>query len=77
MTSTNESRFHCCYIMGGTSLLPGLIENLTSELKIEVLFFNPFEKIEVDKKFDGDFLSLVGSMGIPSMGLAMRTLSDD
>ena len=77
MTSTNESRFHCCYIMGGTSLLPGLVENLTSELKIEVLFFNPFEKIEADKKFDGDFLSLVGSMGIPSIGLAMRTLSDD
>ena len=77
MTSTGEDRFHCCYVVGGSSLLPGLVESLAKELGMEVLFFNPFEKVDADKKFDDDLLILAASMGVPAMGLAMRTLSDD
>ena len=75
MTSSGEDNFHRCYITGGSSLLPGLVENLANELEVEVLFFNPFDRISFNEnRFDEDVISMVSSMGIPALGLAMREL---
>ncbi|MCY4643667.1 MAG: type IV pilus assembly protein PilM [Bacteriovoracales bacterium] len=77
MSSVGIDRFGACYLTGGSSSLPGLSERLRADLGVEILFFNPFDKIDVNEKvFDEDFLSLASSLGATAMGLAMRTLDE-
>lgn len=77
LTASGEDLIQRCYLTGGSSLLPGLLENIESEFEMETLYFNPFEKIEFDAKFSEEELQNIASVGVAAMGLAMRSLSDD
>ena len=78
ISSNDESSFQYCYITGGSSRLPGLVERLSKELSLEVLFFNPFDRIDVKSgRFDENSLSVISSVGVSVLGLAMRRLGDD
>ena len=78
MASMEEKSFKCCYITGGSSRLPGLLERLKKDLKMEILFFNPFEKIKIEQgQFGEDFLPIISSLGVTALGLAMRSIQDD
>ena len=76
--SYGAERIQSCYITGGTSKLPGFAEKLAGELNVQVLFFNPFEKVNVDQKeISNNLLPIAGSIGSVAMGLAMRGLEND
>ncbi len=78
MTATGEDTFQRCYITGGTSQVPGLLESLENEFGVEVLHFNPFEKIAFDdKKIDEETAIQIATIGATAIGLAMRSLSND
>lgn len=77
LTASGEDVIQRCYLTGGSSLLPGLLENIESEFEIETLFFNPFEKITYNNKFSEEELQNIASSGIAAMGLAMRSLDND
>ena len=78
ISSSDESSFQYCYITGGSSRLPGLSERLAKELSLEVLFFNPFDRIDVKRgEFDENALSVISSTGVSALGLAMRRVGDD
>ena len=77
-TSSEDKTVKRCYITGGSSLLPGLADVLSEKLKLEVLLFDPFEKIDInDNNFNGEMLSIISSAGISVLGLAMRDLRND
>ena len=78
MSSNEEKSFSGCYITGGSSRLPSLVNELKESLQMDVLFFNPFEKINVDdSKFDESYQSIISNIGVTSLGLAMRNLKND
>lgn len=64
-----------CFITGGSSRLPGLIEQLTAIVGIEVQFFNPFNYLTLDPKVEKRFnIEDIATMGVVAMGLGLRKI---
>ena len=75
ITAGSSEQVGYCYVCGGSSRLPGLIENLQNIVGVEVELFNPFEKITYDKKrFNQEELEQIATSGIVAMGLALRKI---
>jgi type IV pilus assembly protein PilM len=75
ITAGSSDQVGSCYVCGGSSRLPGLIENLQNVVGVEVELFNPFEKITYDKKkFNQEELEQIATSGIVAMGLALREI---
>lgn len=61
-----------CFVTGGSSLLPGLIDMLEDVIGVDIEVFDPFKFISYDKKIDKDILHKVASSGAVALGLGMR-----
>lgn len=73
-TGSSEQVGHC-YVCGGSSRLPGLIDRLQEVMGVKVDIFNPFQKITFDnKRFDEEQLDQIASSGIVALGLALRKI---
>ncbi|MEI8346378.1 MAG: type IV pilus assembly protein PilM [Pseudomonadota bacterium] len=73
VTATSDEDFAGCWLTGGGCLTIGLKEGLENLLGINVNIFNPFERIEVDKKYiSDDELQKIMCTGVTAIGLAMR-----
>ncbi len=73
MTASSEESVDKCYVTGGSSLVPGLIEGLETSLSVTVKLMNPFEKIAInDRNITEDMMSIISSMGLIALGLALR-----
>ena len=78
ISSGDDKSFSCIYLTGGTSVIEGFADKLSKMLNLEVLMFNPFDKVKYNENdFDESFLSIISSMGGVAMGLAMRRIGDD
>lgn len=62
-----------CFITGGSSRLPGLMDSLQEVIGMEAEYLNPFSVIEVDKKaFSDEDLESISSTGAVAIGLGLR-----
>ncbi len=77
LTASGEDFIQKCFLTGGSSLLPGLLESIESEFEMETIYFNPFETIQFDNKFSEEELQEIATIGGVAMGLGMRSLEDD
>lgn len=75
ITASAEENISKCYITGGTSQVPGIVEGLQQTLGINVELLKPFDKIAFNEKaFPPEILQHISSKGCVAMGLAMREL---
>jgi len=71
VTQGSTEKVNFCFITGGNSLLPGLLEKLAASTGLEVQRLDIFSKIKMNAASDKDieYLSAVSAV---SIGLAMR-----
>ena len=76
LTSSSDESLTSCYITGGGTLVPCLIEGLEAFLGMNVNVMNIFDKVDYDKKnIDEVDLEEIAYRGVVAFGLAMRDLS--
>jgi type IV pilus assembly protein PilM len=64
-------------LSGGTSLIPGIADDLSRRLDIEAELVDPFRKISIAKKaIDNGSSESVGPIAAVAIGLALRKLGD-
>lgn len=71
VTQGSAEKVDYCFITGGNSLLPGLLEKLAASTGLEVERLDIFSKIKMDAKSDKD-LEYLSAVSAVSIGLAMR-----
>ncbi len=77
MTTVNQDNIHFCYITGGSSLLPGLIDKLAEALEVKVKLFDPLAKMSISKKIESEALdNFVRYRGATALGLALREINE-
>lgn len=75
VSSTSDEAFSGCYITGGSSQIPGLLEGLEALLGFPVRVLNPLDVVNYDEAdFDEEELQDLIYRGAAVIGLAMREL---
>lgn len=69
---SGTEKINQCFVTGGASLTPTLLDKLVEILECEVIQIDPFQKIEVSKALDEHQLSQALHYGVVSMGLSLR-----
>ncbi len=72
VTQGSAEKVGHCFITGGNSLLPGLIEKLSTLTGLEVKRLDVFSSIKVDEKKAENGLEQLSAVAAVSIGLAMR-----
>lgn len=75
VTQGSAEKVNYCFVTGGNSLLPGLVEKLTSVIGIEVKRINIFDKIKVDERKAEKNLEHLSAISAVAIGLAMRKVN--
>lgn len=71
VTQGSAEKVSFCFITGGNSLLPGLLEKLSQSTGLDVERLDIFSKIKLDAKTDKE-LEQLSAVSAVSIGLAMR-----
>lgn len=75
VSSTSDESLVACYVTGGSSLIPGIIEGLEALLGVDVGILNPFDGIGyAEKNFSEKEINEIAYRGVTVLGLAMREL---
>jgi type IV pilus assembly protein PilM len=75
MTASSIESVDYCFITGGSSLIPGLHDGLEKLMGIKVQYLNPFDRLGFNSKgFAQEDLNSIATIGVTSIGLAMRSL---
>ncbi len=74
ITQGSAEKVNYCFITGGSSLLPGLIERLADITKIEVQRLDVFSRIKVNERKMGDNIDQLAAISPIVIGLAMRKM---
>lgn len=72
VTQGSAEKVNYCFVTGGNSLLPGLMDKLSSVIGIEVKRLDPFESIKVDDRKAVKGLEQLSATSAVAIGLAMR-----
>jgi type IV pilus assembly protein PilM len=72
VTQGSAEKVNHCFITGGSSLLPGLIEKLSTSLSLEVQRLDILSAIKIDDKRVGENLEQFAAISPIVIGLAMR-----
>lgn len=72
LSTSTEDKIEHCFLTGGSSLLPGLDQEIEKILEVKVELLNPVRRIEVDKKYSGKILDEIKAQGAISIALSMR-----
>ncbi len=75
VTQGSAEKVEMCFITGGSSLLPGLIDRLSAAAGIPVEKLDPFSNIKIDEKKLGENLEQISAVAGVVIGLAMRRVS--
>jgi type IV pilus assembly protein PilM len=63
------------YLAGGGSLISGLKQSLANHLDLDVIYLDPWRRIEKDEyKFDNAYLKSIGPQFAVAAGLALRSI---
>jgi type IV pilus assembly protein PilM len=74
ITQGSAEKVENCFVTGGSSLLPGLIDRLKNITGIEVQRLDVFSKIKVNEKKLGGSLDQIAAISPIVIGLAMRKI---
>lgn len=75
ISSTSDESFSGCYITGGSSQIPGLLEGLEALLGFPVRVLNPLDVVNYDASdFEESEIQELATRGAAVIGLAMREL---
>lgn len=72
----NGAGFSRCFVSGGSSALPGLLEKISQTTGIQIEKMNPFLKIKAGKNFSANYLNQISSYAPVAMGLGIRKVGD-
>lgn len=72
VTQGSAEKVSYCFVTGGSSLLPGLIDKLSAVAGIPVERLDPFSKIKIDDRKMGDNIERISAISTVAIGLAMR-----
>ncbi len=75
VTQGSAEKVNYCFITGGGSLTPGLIDKLSAVAGVPVEKLDVFSIIKIDEKRIGQNLDAVGAISANVIGLAMRKFS--
>jgi type IV pilus assembly protein PilM len=72
-STSSEEVFDGCFLTGGTSQVPGIVEALQEVLGTEVQVMNPFSKFTYNQKnISEEMITDIVYRGVCAIGLAMR-----
>ncbi|MDD5475254.1 MAG: type IV pilus assembly protein PilM [Syntrophales bacterium] len=64
-------------LSGGSSFIPGIMDDLTQRLRCDVELFDPFKALEYDKKtYSPEYIREMSAIAPIAVGLAMRKSED-
>ena len=72
VTQGSAEKVSYCFVTGGSSLLPGLVDKLSGVAGVPVERLDLFSKIKIDEKKMGDNLDQLAAISPVAIGLAMR-----
>ena len=72
-TSIVDENFETCYVTGGSSQIPGILERLKQILDIDIIQIDPFQHIGYDEsEYPEELINQMSFTCVPAIGLAMR-----
>ncbi len=74
--SNNGASFNRCFVTGGSSSVPGLLEKMSQATNVQIEKMNPFNRIRASKNFSDAYLRQIAPFAAVAMGLAMRRVGD-
>lgn len=74
VTHGSAEKVSYCFVTGGSSLLPGIVEKLSATVGIPVERFDVFKGIKVDENKIGQDLEQLSAISPVVIGLAMRMI---
>lgn len=75
VTQGSAEKVNYCFVTGGSSLLPGLLEKLETSIGIEVRRIDIFSGIKIDANKAGKSLEHLSAISAVAIGLAMRKVN--
>lgn len=74
--SNNGLTLTRCFITGGSSTVPGLVEQISNATAVPIERMNPFLKVKAAKNFSDAYLKQIAPFAAVSIGLGMRKVGD-
>ncbi len=74
--SNNGMALGRCYITGGSSVVTGLIENVSKTINLNVEMMNPFAGVKTGKKLNMSYVEQIAPFAAVAMGLGIRKTGD-
>lgn len=74
--SNNGMVLNRCYVTGGSSGIPGLMEQISKSTGVACEYMNPFMKIRGGKQMNEGYLQQVAPFASVAMGLGLRKVGD-
>ncbi len=74
--SNNSATFNRCFVTGGASQTPGLIEQVSKATQVTVEKMNPFLRIRASKNFSNAYLKQISPFASVALGLGLRKAGD-
>ncbi len=71
----SAEKVNFCFVTGGNSLLPGMIEKLSAATSLEVKRIDVFSKIKIDERKAEKSLDHLSAISAIAIGLAMRKVN--
>lgn len=75
VTQGSAEKVSYCFVTGGSSLLPGLVEKLSASTNMEIQRLNVFNSIKIDERKLGQNLDQLSAISAVVIGLAMRKVN--
>ncbi len=74
--SNNGAAFNRCFVTGGSSSVPGLLEKVGMATGVQIEKLNPFLRVKAARNFSDAYLRQIAPFASVAMGLAMRKVGD-
>jgi type IV pilus assembly protein PilM len=74
--SNNGIGLNRCFVTGGSSAMPGLVEQISKATKVSVEKMNPFQRLKAASRFSNAYLGQIAPFCSVAIGLGMRQLGD-
>lgn len=72
----NGMGFNRCLITGGSSFVPGLVEQISKATQVSLQRMNPFERVTASRNFTDAYLRQIAPFAAVSIGLGLRKAKD-
>lgn len=74
--SNNGAVLHRCFVTGGSSSIPGLMEQISKTTQVSTERMNPFQRIKATRNFSEPYLRQIAPFASVALGLGIRQAGD-